>query len=309
MKRISVCLLVSLLLSNIVFARNNNDSLKIELAKHLKFIDSVENAMQWKTGSVMIANGVAKLNLPSDFKFLDAAQSKFVLHDLWGNPSREDILGMVFPADGGPYADSSFAFILSFEETGFIKDDEADKIDYAEMLSSLQKSEIELNKERAGMGYESMHLVRWAQAPFYDKKRKVLHWAKELKFGTEDDNTLNYDVRVLGRKGILSMNAVAGINNLGMVKANIEKVLAIPEFTAGNKYSDFNSNTDKVAEYGIGALVAGGILAKTGAFALIGKFLVATWKFIAIGFIAIGAWIKKFLAGRRNNKFNSDTSA
>lgn len=77
----------------------------------------------------------------------------------------------------------------------------------------------------------------------------------------------------------------------------------MPEFTTGNKYSDFNSSTDKVAAYGIGAVVAGGILAKTGVFAMIGKFLLAAWKFILIGLVALGAGIKKLF--RKKNTDNS----
>jgi len=309
MKQISVCLLAALLFSNFIFAGGPGDSLALDLTKQLKFIDSVEHALQWKTGTVMIGAGIAKLNVPADFKFLDAAQSKYVIHDLWGNPAREDVLGMIFPADGGPFADSNFAFVISFEETGYVKDDDADKIDYAEMLSSIQKAEADENKERAKMGYEAIHLIRWAQTPFYDKQHKVLHWAKELKFGTEEGHTLNYDVRVLGRKGILSMNAIASIENLPMVKASIAKVLAIPEFTDGNKYSDFNSNTDKVAEYGIGALVAGGILAKTGVLAMIGKFFLAAWKFIVIAVVAAIAGIKKLLGIKKNKNADVDTVA
>src|SRR5207253_1455443 len=133
-------------------------------------------------------------------------------------------------------------------------DKDADKIDYAEMLESMKKEETGVNEERKKMGYEPLHIIRWAQTPYYDKDKKVLHWAKEISFGNDPAHTLNYDVRVLGRKGVLSLNAIATIENLPMVKANIEKVLAIPQFTDGNKYSDFNSNSDKVAEYGIGAL-------------------------------------------------------
>lgn len=299
MKQLSVFIIAVLLFSTAAFAQD--DSLDLKELQNLKLIDSIEKALHWKTGEVMIGDGIAKLNVIPGFKFLDAEQSKYILHDIWGNPPREDVLGMLFPGNSGPFSDSSYAFIISYEETGYIKDADADKIDYNDMLSSIQKSEPDANKERSKQGYEPIHIVRWAQAPFYDKNRKVLHWAKELKFGTDQENTLNYDVRVLGRKGILSLNAVATMNELAMVKTNINKVLTIPEFTAGNKYSDFNSNTDKVAAYGIGAVVAGGILAKTGMLAVIGKFLVAAWKFIMIGIIAAIAGIKKFLGRKKQD--------
>lgn len=273
-----------------------------EMIRQEKLIDSVENALKWETNSVIIANGIAKINLSKGFKFLNAEQSKYILHDLWGNPPKHDVLGMIFPASGGPYADSSFAFIVTYEEEGFVKDDDADKINYDDMLAEMKKGEADVNKERAKSGYEPIYVIGWAAKPYYDKNNKVLHWAKEFKFGTADYNTLNYEVRVLGRKGVLSLNAVATMAELPLVKASIDDVLKMPGFTEGNKYSDFNSSTDKVAEYGIGALVAGGILAKTGAFAVIGKFLLAGWKFIAIGAVAAFGAVKRFITGRRKEE-------
>ena len=300
MKQLSVFILAAMLCVSSVFAQKDSLDIKQQL-QTLKLVDSVEKVLNWKTGEVTIGDGIAKLNVIPGFKFLNAAQSQYVLHDLWGNPPRTDVLGMLFPDNGGPFNDSSYAFIISYEETGFIKDGDADKINYSEMLTEMQKSEPDENKERAKQGYEPIHILSWAQSPFYDSKRKVLHWAKEIEFGTSADHTLNYDVRVLGRKGILSLNAVATMQELPLVKANIDKVLSIPTFTDGNKYSDFNSNTDKVAAYGIGAVVAGGILAKTGVLAIIGKFLVAAWKFIMIGIVAAIAGIKKFFGRKKDS--------
>jgi len=196
-----------------------------------------------------------------------------------------------------------------FDEDGYVKDGDADDINYDDMFKDIKKGEPEINLERKKQGYESILMLGWASKPYYDKNNKVLHWAKELKFGNDETNTLNYDVRVLGRKGILSLNAIATIDDLPLVKANIDKVLKMPEFTDGNKYSDYNSNTDKVAEYSIGALVAGGILAKTGVLAVIGKFLLAAWKFILIGLVAIGGSIKKFFGKKKDDDFQDSLPA
>ncbi|MFT3979018.1 MAG: DUF2167 domain-containing protein [Ferruginibacter sp.] len=300
MKKIFVSFLGLFLCVNLLFAGGPEDSLNLS-KEELKFIDSVESAMKWQTGTVMVGNNTVKLTIPQGFKFLDAEQSKYLLHDIWGNPPQEGVWGMIFPEDGGPWAQNSYTFVLTFEETGFIKDKDADDINYGDMLKDMQSSEKEVNAERQKQGYEAIHILRWAQSPYYDKNRKVLHWAKEIQFGNEPEHTLNYDVRVLGRKGVLSLNAISSIKNLDMVKANINKVLAIPEFTEGNRYSDFNSSTDKVAEYGLGALVAGGVLAKTGVLATIGKFFIAAWKFIVFGVVALIAGIKKFFTKKKED--------
>jgi uncharacterized membrane-anchored protein len=301
MKRMLAILLLSVCTIGSASAGGPEDSLLV-LKEQIKLMDSIQSSLKWQTGQVTIGTGIIKLNVPAGFKFLDVEQSKYILHDIWGNPPRDDIWGMIFPENGGPWADSSFAFVLSFEETGYIKDKDADEMDYAAMLKDYQESEKEVNTERLKQGYESIHFVSWAQSPFYDKNKKVLHWAKEIRFGQDPLHTLNYEVRVLGRRGVLSMNAIATMDELGLVKQNIDKVLSIPEFTEGNKYSDFNSNTDKVAEYGIGALVAGGVLAKTGALGAIGKFFVAAWKFIAIGVVALIAAGKKFFGKKKTDE-------
>jgi uncharacterized membrane-anchored protein len=308
MKKTISCLMAFLLLTTILYAKKGKDSLQIALDSRIKFMDSVEGALHWQSNTVSISNGIAKLNLSKDFKYLNIEQSNYVLHDLWGNPPRTNVLGMIFPASSGPFDDTSYAFIITFDADGYVKDNDADKINYDDMLKDLQNGETEENKEREKNGYIPIHMIGWAQSPYYDKTNRVLHWAKELRFGSDSINTLNYEVRVLGRKGILSLNAVATMNELQLVKANIDKVLKIPEFTDGNRYTDFNSNTDKVAEYGIGALVAGGILAKTGVLAMIGKFLLAAWKFIVLGVVAMWGAIRKFFTGKSKYNYQDNIS-
>lgn len=275
------------------FAKGEKDSLEAVMEIQQKFVDSVEKSMNYQTGVVALEGGFAKLNIPAGFKFLNAEQSNYVISELWGNPPRKDVLGMLFPADGGPFAEKSYAFIISFDAMGYVKDGDADDINYDDMLKEMQKEEVEENKTRAQQGYVPIHIVGWATKPFYDKDKKVLHWAKNLKFGDEQSNTLNYDVRILGRKGVLSMNAVATMSELDLVKKDIDKVLQIPSFTEGNMYKDFDSNVDNVAAWTVGGLVAGKMLMKVGFFA---KF----WKFILIGLVAVGAGVKK-LFGKKSS--------
>ena len=262
-------------------------------------MDSVNTAMKYETGTVKLSNGIAVLNVPKTFKYLNAEQSKFVINKVWGNPERDDVLGMLFPADGHPFADSSYAFIISYDAIGYVKDEDADKIDYNDLLKEIRDSEAEANKERAANGYEPIHMMGWASQPFYDKNKKVLHWAKELKFGSSaDETTLNYDIRVLGRKGILSLNAVASMSGLPMVKKDIDPVLFMAQFTDGNRYEQFDSNIDEVAAYTIGGLVAGKVLLKVGFWAMLLKF----WKLIIGGIIAAFYGVKRFLTGRRKEE-------
>jgi uncharacterized membrane-anchored protein len=259
------------------------------------YVDSIDKTLKYETGLIKISNGIVQLNIPQGFKFLDAEQSQHLLTDLWNNPPDKSVLGMIWPENGGPYADSSYAFVITYEADGYVKDEEAGEIDYDEMLKNMRANEAERNKIRRKDGYGTIHFIGWASKPYYDKEKKVLHWAMEVEFDGSDNHSLNYDVRILGRKGVLSLNAIVGIGEFQLVKNDIDKVLAIAGFTEGNQYKDFDSNVDEVAAYTIGGLVAGKVLAKPGFFAIIMKY----GKFIIIGIVAIGVAALKFFKRKK----------
>jgi uncharacterized membrane-anchored protein len=105
-------------------------------------------------------------------------------------------------------------------------------------------------------------------------------------------------VRVLGREGVLVLNAVAGIEQIAQIRGEMPAVTAFTEFTAGNRYADFDAKTDKVAEYGLAALVAGGVAAKLGFFGKLFGLLLAFKKLLLVGLAAAGAGLFK-LFGRK----------
>ncbi len=269
-----------------------------QLNTMLKFADSVQKALKYDTGFIELPDKIASLNVPKGFKFLNAKQSNFILTEVWGNPIQTGVQGMLFPSYGGPFEDSSYAFVVTFEEMGFVKDKDADKTNYDDMLKELKKDQIETNAQRAKQGYPAINIIGWASKPYYDKEKKVLHWAKEIAFAGEEENTLNYDVRLLGRKGVLSMNAVANISNLTLVKNDIDKVLNMASFTEGNAYKDFDSKTDNVAAWTVGSLVAGKVLLKVGFFAKFLKF----GKFILIGLVALWGIFKGLFKGKKKDE-------
>jgi uncharacterized membrane-anchored protein len=278
------------------------DSTAIYQERYKKFADSLNKTLKYKTGKIGLEGGHAALDIPAGFKYLNKEQSNYVLTELWGNPatSVEGVLGMIFPEGSDPFKDSSYAFVITYSEIGYVKDDDASDINYDELLKNLKEDEKTENIERMKAGYEPVYIIGWAQKPFYDEKRKILHWAKELRFGDgENEHTLNYEVRILGRKGMLSLNAVSSINELSLVNKDISKILNIASFTEGNAYSDFNPDVDEVAAWTIGGLVAGKLLAKAGLLAVILKFLAPIWKFLLIALVPIGAWIKRRFTSRK----------
>ncbi|TGK82001.1 DUF2167 domain-containing protein [Leptospira noumeaensis] len=256
------------------------------------------NNLKYQTGSVTIGDKLATVNVPKGFKFLDAKQSQFVLHDVWGNPLNEGILGMLFKADQSPISDNfTYAITYAFSEDGYVSDSDANEINYDDLLKSMKEDISEGNEDRKKEGYPTLELVGWANKPFYDANTKKLHWAKEIKFEGDEVNTLNYNIRILGRKGILELNAISDIQKLNLVQKDIPAIIASTEFNDGEKYSDYSPGIDKLAAYGIGGLIAGKVLAKAGFFALLLKF----WKVIAIGAVAALGVLKKLFTKKADN--------
>jgi uncharacterized membrane-anchored protein len=295
MKKPLLLLVLSMFLTR-TWANDPADSL-VRLQAAMQHVqDSIDKSLNYSTGKVKPDGGQVQLDIPPGFKYLNKDQSIFVLTKLWNNPesATQGVIGMIFPEHGGPFTDSSYAFVVTYEEIGYVKDEDAGKIDYDQLLKSIKEDEKKENEQRVKAGYPTINIVGWAEKPYYDNQKKVLHWAKELKFGDGDaDNTLNYEVRILGRKGMISMNAVAKMYMLPQVNQDIPKVLSVASFTQGNSYFDFNSKTDNIAVWTIGGLVAGHLLAKAGVLALIAKFLAPLWKFIVLFFVGIGAWFKR----------------
>lgn len=257
------------------------------------------DTLHFQTGKVDLPGKIASLNLPTTFRYLPPDDADRVLVTAWGNPPGTKTLGMIFPADVSPVQKDGWGVVVTYDKDGHVPDDDADSIKYDELLKTMQESTQSNNEERKKQGYPEMKLVGWAEQPTYDKQTHKLYWAKEIGFNGTGENTLNYNVRVLGREGVLVLNAVAGMNQIAEVKQQMQGVNQFTEFTPGNRYADFDSKTDKVAEYGIAALVAGGIAAKLGLFGKLIAVLIAFKKVLLVAIAAVGSSVYKFFKRRK----------
>ncbi|MBB3227695.1 putative membrane-anchored protein [Luteibacter sp. Sphag1AF] len=276
-------------------ADENND------AEVKKFLSS----LTMQTGNVSIPAAHATLKLQPGYAFLPAKDAQRVLEDLWNNPPDSDVLGLIVPGENTDVLmkESAWAVVVTYSDDGYVSDADASKIDYDDLLKDMQKETLEANEERVKAGYDAVELKGWAAAPHYDAATHKLYWARELAFKDKDgeeSRSLNYDIRVLGRHGYLQLSAVAPIGQLAKVEADMPQVLAMTDFDAGKQYGDFDEKNDKIAAYGIGALVAGGIAAKAGLFAKLGVLLLGLKKFLFVGIAAIGAAIAKLFKKKTN---------
>lgn len=295
MKASALACLISLAISPCVRAEDAPPDKAEIIAK----IQQLADSLKYQDGEVTLRGGLAKLTLPPDFRYLGPDDSATVLERIWGNPhAGKKSLGMLVPAKVSVASPGGWAVVISYEEDGCVKDDDAGKINYDDLLQQMRKGVAAENEERVKEGFPRVELIGWAAPPRYDSAEKKMYWAKEIGFGDSEEHTLNYNIRVLGRRGVLVLNAVSAMSQLHDIEALSPTLLAAVNFQDGNRYADFKPGTDKVATYGLAALVAGGVLAKAGGFKVIIAAILAAKKFVIIGLVAISGFIKKLFGGK-----------
>src|SRR2546426_18264 len=114
----------------------------------------------------------------------------------------------------------------------------------------------------------------------------------------EGGRTVNHSVRLLGRGGVMHADLVTTPEQLAALVPTFNTMIGGYTYSAGYKYAEWRSG-DKVAAYGLTALVAGGAgvaLVKSG-------LLVKFWKLIVIGFAALVGALKRLwsrITGKRS---------
>ena len=257
--------------------------------------------LKYQQGEIDLRGGLARLSVPAEFNYLGPDDAETVLVKLWGNPPSETKpLGLLLPAGMTPLNTNCWVVTIDYTEEGYVKDGDASTINYDDLLKTMQKAVAEQNVERQKQGYRTVELVGWAAPPRYDAATHKLYWAKELSFSGATQRTLNYNIRLLGRKGVLQLTAVARMSSFPEIDQQTPKILAMVNFKEGSRYADFDPKMDKVAKYGIAALVAGGLVvaAKAGLLKVFLVGLLAMKKFIIIGVVAFWAAIKKMFSRR-----------
>jgi uncharacterized membrane-anchored protein len=241
--------------------------------------------------------GQAVLKLPEGHSFIPQPQATQLLN-LMGNPGQDERLqGLIFPN-----GQQGWFMTVRYEAAGYIKDDDAKEWNADELLKSYRDGTDEANKERAKLGMPGLEILGWAQPPQYDAAAHRLAWAmssREQGSTAQDEQGVNYNTYVLGREGYFSMNLVTGLNALPDYKPQATALLNALNFDAGKTYGDFNSSTDKVAEYGLAALVVGVAAKKLGLLAVVLAFVAKFAKLIFIAALAFGGGLMKLLGRRK----------
>jgi uncharacterized membrane-anchored protein len=229
----------------------------------------------------------ASINVPDGFFFLDQAATKKFLEDNQNIPDGNELGTIVrLSPDSGQH----WFAVFSYSDTGHIKDDEKDRIDAAALMQNMQAGNREANEARQKRGWAPLDLEGWHQPPFYNASTHNLTWATRLT--SEGQVSINHSVRLLGRTGLMSAQLVADPGAVDVSIAEFDQLLSTYAFNEGFRYAEFRPG-DKLAAYGLTALIAGGAGAtavKTGLFKKL-------WKVIVFALVAVAGAVKKLFSG------------
>lgn len=252
----------------------------------------------WTRGPVTGKLGdVAQVDVPQNCRFTSGDGVKAFM-DATENPMSGDEVGVLLCPTAS--ADSSVWFVVfSYRFTGYVKDDEKASLDSDKILASLKEGNEAGNAERRKLGWETIDIIGWDAPPFYDANTNNLTWAVRAKTERSTEETLNRSVRLLGRGGVMEADVVASATGMRYAVPEFDSILTGYEFVAGQKYSEWQPG-DKVAEFGLTALIAGGAgvaAAKLGFFGKAWKLILAALlvlkKGIIVVIVAVGALLKK----------------
>lgn len=248
-------------------------------------------SIQWQDGPATASIGSeSRLSVPRGCGFTDAGGARQFMIATQNPPSGNE-LGVLLcdltEADG-----DEWFVVFSFDDSGYVKDDDAGKLDADAILASMRQGNEIGNRERTKQGWATLEITGWAKPPYYDLQTNNLTWA--LSATSAGSGVVNHSVRLLGRRGVMHADLVVDPAHFATTVPEFDKVIGTHAFVEGRRYAEWKEG-DKVAEYGLTALVAGGAVAVAAKSGVLAKL----WKVIALGLVAVGAWFKSLFSGRK----------
>jgi membrane protein len=239
----------------------------------------------------------ASMQLPAGMAFLPK-QPADKLMQMVGNGTDPNRYGIIIPTS----EEDDWMADLSYIDSGYIKDDDAKNWDVDALLKNIKEGTKAQNQERAERGIPPLEVGGWVEKPHYDAATRHLIYSVDAKTVGEATPSVNYNTYALGRYGYISLNFVADLDTIERYKPTAQQLLAAIEYRAGQRYADFNPTTDKIAEYGIAALVGGLAAKKLGLLAVIAAFAVKFSKLLIVGAVGVIYGVKKLFGGRRREE-------
>ena len=293
-------LLLAMLVSSSMFAQSappSEAARKAELAAALQAAGKAGTAGPRDVALI----DQATLKLPAGDFFIPRDEGARVLRALGNLVNDQTLVGVVI----GVHQNDQWLVVIRYIKEGYIKDDDAKNWNADELLKNLSDGVEEANKDRVARGFPEMQIVGWVEPPGYDAATHRLVWSLLGKNKGEPDDApknVNYNTYALGRDGYFSLNLLSASDRIAAEKAVAKELLADLTYNAGKRYEDFSATTDRIAAYGLAALVGGIAVKKLGLFALLVGLVLKFAKLILVGAAVAGAAVLKFF--RRKPRSN-----
>ena len=234
----------------------------------------------------------ATIKIPANEAFVPKAEGMRILRAL-GNSEIPELVGVVV----GLGDDDQWIVVIRYINEGYIRDDDAKNWNADDLLSSIRENNEETNRDREARGFPTLEVLGWIEKPTYDSSQRRLVWSLLSAAKGDASNPMkgvNYNTYALGRDGYFSLNMLTNSAKIEQYKPVAKELLANLDYKSGKRHEDFNSSTDRVAAYGLAALVGGVAAKKLGLLALGAAFFAKFAKIIVLAVAGLGVGIMKF---------------
>jgi uncharacterized membrane-anchored protein len=238
----------------------------------------------------------ADLKLTPDEVFVPAAEANRIMVAM-GNPAKPTRHGLIISRK----EKANWLVDIDWVKEGYVRDGDASEWKADALLDSLKQGTEAGNTERLARGLPALDVVGWVEQPAYDPAAHRLVWSLSLRDrGATDDvpQTINYNTYALGREGYFSLDLITGADTIVADKGVARQLLGSLNYVPGKRYQDFDNSTDKVAAYGLAALIGVVAVKKLGLLAVVGIFLLKVWKLGLLALAGVGAAVRRFFRGR-----------
>ena len=253
-------------------------------------LQKFEASLDWKeAGNYPLPLSNSTLILPEEHVVLIGKDAD-ALRVFWGDSPNPSIEAISYTAQ------HTEPVIFSFHSEGYISLEDWSDVDPQALLQSYIENTERENKERKQKGLRSLHVLGWLQEPTLDKETHTVYWALEAVANGDEEHFVNSFALRLGRFGYEELIWITDKKSYISKGGELDLMLKAHSFDKGFRYTDYVSG-DKVAAYGIAALVAASIGVKVlktgGLLLLIKKFGAVFIAACAAVFYKIRAWLKK----------------
>ena len=258
---------------------------------------TIESFGWTRTGKGRLGSA-ANIEIPSGYRFTGGPGTKKML-EFTGNIAGENELGVIAPENLGWWV------LFEFENSGYVKDSDKDKLDADAILKDLKKGQEAANEARAEKGLTKLYLDGWAVPPRYNEQTHNLEWAIKLH-DDEGQTSVNYLTKLLGREGVMHVTLLVSPEELQATLPTYQKLLAGYSYQPGKTYAEYRQG-DKVAQYTLAGLItvgAGAALLKSGWLAKLGIIFAKFGKLAVAGVLVLLAGLKRVffrLFGKNDN--------